>query len=468
MTRRLVITYLVLTAFALVLLAIPLGTTLAHHERDSLLSDIEADADTMSALVAYPIDSGRSLPAQDLDAYARRTGGHVIVVNTKGIALVDTQHPEGGRDYSQRPEIRRALAGQRVEGQRHSNDVGATLLYAAVPTNARGRVNGAVRITYTTATLDARVHRVWARLALLCLGVLAATAVIAYALARSVTRRVDRLDRATDRLASGDFSTRVEVDASWPELQHLAESFNRMATRVSALMDSQQRFVADASHQLRTPLTALRLRLENMDADVSEHDRRGIEAAAAEVERMSRLVDALLFLARDEATARAGVAVDVAAVARDRADVWADVARERDVTVDAIGRAHAWATATPGAVEQLVDNLVDNALNVAPSGSRIVVRVDAAATTVTLHVIDEGPGLDAESRRRAFDRFWRAADAPAGGAGLGLAIVRQLAEVSGGRARLDARPEGGLDAVVELRAAPAPATGGSDPELTRL
>jgi signal transduction histidine kinase len=458
MTRRLVLTYFIITALALAMLAIPLGATFARREKDRFLFDLERAADGISGTVADPIAQHRPVPNADVVAYARKNGGHVVVVDANGRALVDTDTPtQPGRDYSQnRPEIRDALHGQRADGSRYSADAHTTLLYVAVPVESNGRVSGAVRITYPQSTLDARVRKVWEALALLCVAVLTVVVCVGFVLARSVVRPVRRLEDATDRFASGDTTARVDQSAGPPELRNLAGTFNRMAARLERLLDAQQRFVADASHQLRTPLTALRLRIENLDAYVSDRDRPAIEAAAAEVTRMSRLVDGLLLLARDDAGTTSHP-IDVATVARDRADVWNDVARERDVKVDAFGPESAWALAVPGAVEQLVDNLIDNAITVTAPGTAITVRVEQTATSVVLHVEDRGPGLSAEDRARAFDRFWRGADAAPGGSGIGLAIVRQLAEASGGNAQLDPRAGGGIDAVVTLPATRRPA-----------
>ena len=453
MIRRLVVTYLAITTFGLALLAIPLGLTFAHREKDRLLFDVERDADTMSALVDDPLESGAAIPTSDILRYAKQTGGHVIVVDPRGIALADTQSPTKHLDYSTRPEIHSALQGKRVDGTRHSDQLDTNLVYAAVPVGAQGRVIGAVRITYGTGTLDARVRRMWTELAFLCLGVLIAVAVIGFVVARSITRPIRRLQRATDRFAAGDLSARVEADAGPPELRRLASTFNRMATRLARLLDAQQRFVADASHQLRTPLTALRLRLENMASHADDRDQAALDAASAEVARMSRLIDGLLLLARDDASATDSIPVDVAAVARERVDAWQDVVAEKSVALVAELPSSARALAMPGAVEQLVDNLVDNALAVSPPGSRITVRVESSKEGTALHVIDQGPGLDAASRERAFDRFWRGVDAAPTGSGLGLAIVRGLAEASRGTARLEPNPDGGLDAIVVLPAA---------------
>jgi signal transduction histidine kinase len=457
MTRRLVITYLTITAMALAALALPLGTTFARREKERVLFDIEHDADSIAVRVEAAVRLGAPFTRSDIARYVQRTQGHVIVVGTDGRALLDTEHPgDPGRDYSTRPEIVAALQLHRVEGSRRSNTLGTTLLYAAVPTTSGGRVTGAVRVTYPSATLDARVRRMWGRIALLCIGVLTGVALVGLLVARSVTRPVRRLEGATAQLAGGDLGVRVDERQGPPELRHLAGAFNEMATRLAQLVHAQQQFVADASHQLRTPLTALRLRLENLGMHARAADRGAVDAAAAEVTRMSRLVDALLFLARDAADPGTRRPTDVASVVRDRVDVWRDVVAERaiDITVDSPPTA--WAVAVPDTLEQIVDNLLDNALNASPSGTAITVRVECAGPTVELHVIDEGRGLDHDERARAFERFWRSPDAPAGGSGLGLAIVRQLAEASGGRARLERNPSGGIDAVVALAATIAP------------
>jgi signal transduction histidine kinase len=455
MIRRLVVTYLAVTLFGLALLAIPLGLTFAHREKDRLLFSAQGDADTMSALVEDSLEAGTAVPAPEIVRYAQQNGAHVTVVNGRGIALADTDQITKHIDYSQDPEINAALKGKLTTGTRYSAPLRTNVVYAAVPVTNDGRVIGAVRITYGTATIDGRVRRMWEQVVLLCLGVLVVVAAVGFVLARSVTRPIRRLQDATDRFATGDLSARVEVDADAapPELRHLASTFNRMADRLARVLEAQQRFVADASHQLRTPLTALRLRLENLVSDVDVQDRTALDAAGAEVSRMSRLIDGLLLLARDDASGSETEVVDVAAVARDRVEIWQDAVAEKNVTLVAEGPAAAPARAIPGAVEQLVDNLVDNALAVSPTGGRIVVRVEATAKGVALHVVDQGPGLDAAGRERAFDRFWRGPDSAPGGSGLGLAIVRRLAETSRGTAALEPNPTGGLDAVVVLPAA---------------
>jgi signal transduction histidine kinase len=455
MTRRLVVTYFTITAFALAALAIPLGITFAHREKDRLLFAIERDADAMAASAQGAV-TRRETPASDAVLnYAARTGGRVVVVDEGGRSLLDTDDPSGpARDYSNRPEVMHALAGERVDGIRRSETLGTDLIYSAVPvTGADGGVAGAVRITYPSAALDARVRHTWSRIALLCVFVLTVVMSVGWLLARGVTRPVRELEDATERFGRGDLGARVPDDHGPPELRHLAHAFNRMAAEIERLLDAQQQFVADASHQLRTPLTALRLRLENLDARLAPSEHSAIAMVIADVARLSRIVDGLLVLARDDAAGLATEEIDLAGAARSRGDAWREVATEHDVALVVAAAPGSRATVTPGAAEQLIDNLVDNALTVSRPGDTIEIRVARAGERVELHVVDQGPGLTLEARERAFDRFWRAPDAAAGGSGLGLAIVRRLAESSGGGARLDATPGGGIDAVVTLPAA---------------
>jgi signal transduction histidine kinase len=233
----------------------------------------------------------------------------------------------------------------------------------------------------------------------------------------------------------------------------LATSFNSMAGRLGQLVDRQRAFAGTASHQLRTPLTALRLRLEQLaqQVDVDGDATRTVDAALVETDRLHRMIEGLLMLSRAEDAAVGPVAVDLAAIARDRAAHWAPLADERGMEVLLDVPETAIVLAVAGASEQIIDNLVDNALEVSPTGADILVWIEPSAHAVELHVTDAGPGLSPEDRLRAFDRFWRGPDASFGGSGLGLAIVHQLVAAGEGTAELLEAPTGGIDAVVRFR-----------------
>ena len=142
--------------------------------------------------------------------------------------------------------------------------------------------------------------------------------------------------------------------------------------------------------------------------------------------------------------------IDVADIVTERAAIWAPLADDRGVTITAGRISSLTARAVPGALEQIVDNYIDNALNASRPGTEITVSAVSDNGWASIHVSDNGPGMTAEQLQHAFDRFWRAANAGHEGSGLGLAIVRQLAEASGGEVALANRTGGGLDAIVRL------------------
>ena len=185
------------------------------------------------------------------------------------------------------------------------------------------------------------------------------------------------------------------------EVRSLAASFDRTAAHLERLVEAQQAFVADASHQLRSPLAALRLRLENLEGEVHDPDAAGdVTGALAEVARLSRLVDGLLELARAEQLVSTPAEFDVSTVVHGRAEAWSALAGERGVTlhhvVDAAGTT---AIGTPGRLEQVLDNLLNNAIEVAPEGSSVSIDVTAEPTNVLIEVRDEGPGMSEAARR---------------------------------------------------------------------
>ena len=466
MRRRLLLGYMTITILVLIVLEVPLGFAYATSERRRLLADVQHDALALSIRAHEPVDAGDvGALGTIVDAYRTQVGGRVVVVDRTGRLLADSDPLAGSdpeRSFASRPEFRAALAGAEADGTRRSDTLGQDLLYVAVPIVSDGSVVGALRVTYPTSYVDARVRRVWIALGALAIVVVSLVFLVSLRLARSVSRPVSDLEDAARRLGAGDLSARAPVPEGPEELRVLAESFNATATRLGALVESQRAFVADASHQLRTPLQALRFRLETLELDVGAGrpvEPADVDGALAEVARLSRLVDGLLALARAEGAASAPVATGLAGLVAGRVEAWSAFAAEHGVAVVADVDRTATVAVTPGHLEQVLDNLLSNAIEVAPEGT--AVRIDAAAPSagvVGVRVSDAGPGMDAVQRARAFDRFWRPAGASAGGSGLGLAIVRGLVEADGGSVELGEADGGGLEVRIRLRAgAPASA-----------
>lgn len=457
MTARLLGSYLTLAVFVLVILEIPLGIAFARNQQALLTTGIERDATVLAGVAEDALERG---VRTDLDTvvrrYDQRTGGRVVIVDNHGISVADSDPPAPGRrDFSTRTEFATALSGRVATGTRYSQTLDQRLLYVAVPVASGGVVHGAVRITYPTTEVDRRVTRNWLLLAAVAAVVLAAATLASVLIARSVGRPLRRLQRTASTLADGQLSARADSDAGPPEVRAVATTFNTMAARLEQLLASQRTFVADASHQLRTPLTALRLRLENLEAAVDNDAAADLAAAIDETTRLTRLVDGLLTLARTEGAHAEPVAVNAAAALRNRHDAWRPVTDDRDITLRLHITAVPPVAAAPGVIDQALDNLIANAIDAAPPDSTITLTAQPADNTVELHVTDQGPGMTETQRRRAFDRFWQSQTTSNNGFGLGLPIAQRLITANRGTIELRDAPDGGLDAVIQLQPAPS-------------
>ena len=454
MKWRFITALMSVTLLVLLVQDIPLGFYLQQVEHERIITSLERDAFILAGRSEQALEtSSTSDDAELIQAtkdYRDAGGSRVVIVNAEGTAVVisDDDQADLGTSYLNRPEIVEALSGSISTGHRFSSTLNQELLYVAVPILSGTEVLGAVRLTYPDYIVSNTVNQQLGLLSLVAVIALLMAAIVGYIVSGSITRRIRLLQSATEALAAGDLRSRADESAGTRELRSLAESFNDMAARLELLITQQRTFAADASHQLRTPLTALRLRLERAH-DLLETDPAGaadrLAAAEAEADRLSNLIEGLLLLSRTEASDAPREIVDLGSLTRSRVDQWQALAAESDVVIGYEGPMTLQVTAAPNAVEQIVDNYIDNALAVSPAGSVIVVQVQVAGEEAVLHVMDQGPGLSLEECVRAFDRFWRA-QSDKNGSGLGLAIVAQLARASGGKAELTPRPSGGLDA----------------------
>ncbi|MER0477782.1 HAMP domain-containing sensor histidine kinase [Streptomyces sp. Edi2] len=463
MIRRVLLSYLTLTLLVLLTLEIPLGILYARSQNSALTTTLERDAVVLAELAEEDIENAdtRALPHL-LNGYTRRNDIQAVVVDRHGtvLATTPTDTSATSRNLAGAPDIVAALHNHRTSGTTHRPS-GDGARYITVPATSGPTVRGAVRISASTRGTTARIHAACALLAGAGLAVLAAMTVIGLTLARWTTRPVRELEHATAQLADGTLTEPPAADIGPLELRRLAATFNHTATRLQHLLRAQHRFAADASHQLKTPLTALRLRLENLEPDIHADARHHLDHAIAETDRLVRMVHGLLALARLEDDHTAPTPVDADAILNDRAETWSAFATDHDVTLHLTGEPAGHVQAIPGALEQILDNLLANALRATPPGSTVTLhRTPARAprhrttSPVELHIIDQGPGMTATERGRAFDRFWCAPNTSPGGTGLGLTIARQLAQAGGGAIELHAHPAGGLDAVIHLRPAP--------------
>jgi signal transduction histidine kinase len=445
MARRIAAIVVALIAVLLGVVVVPLGLITAGHDSRSFQDEAVDSATSLANLAEEKLADHVTGPALSHDVVRlRQSGDQVSVYDKAGGWVAGTPArpavPPGG--------IGRALDGLTPVTRR--ND-GRLLVLAPVLTDDGNSTVGAVALSRPTAPLDHRITVLWVLLGAVSAAGLLAAAVVAAALARWVSRPLSVLEAAAQRLGNGALDTRSPVGSGPNEVRRLASNFNTMAGRLEALVDGHQAMMADVSHQLRTPLAALRLRLDVLAQDCDEPVAVELAGAQEEIARLSRLVDGLLAVARAEQVVTEPAAVPVDAMIRDRTAAWRPAAEERNVALIAVTRDPVWARMGEGQLDQILDNLLANALDAVPAGGNVRVSATAAGSSARIVVADDGPGMSEQQQRAAFRRF---NSATPGGTGLGLAIVHRLVIANGGSAELSDTPGGGLTVTLHLPAAP--------------
>jgi two-component system, OmpR family, sensor kinase len=440
----------------LLLALIALGVPLALSFRDRVDSEVRSQANSQATVVASSASELLAPPRPRVlerlaRVSARSVRGRVIVVDARGRLRADSADAPAGTSYANRPEISAALAGRREQTSRHSQTLDAEILATAVPVRRDGRTLGAVRVTQSVDAVDDAVRTSILDVAALTAVVLALGMIAGALIAQQIARPIRRLDETAQQVADGDLDATAPVEGS-VEQRSLARSFNEMTARLKRLLRVQQDFVADASHQLRTPLTGVRLRLEGLGERFGgeREVQTEVDAAMREIDRLSAIVDELLILSRAGERELPGEPVDLRRAARRAAERWSAAASERgiEIAVDAPREASAWCA--PADLDRSVDVLLENAILYSPPGSTVTV----AAAPERIEVRDEGPGLLPGEEEAVFERFSRGSAGQRGpkGTGLGLPIARELTRQWGGEVTLSNRERGGLRAVIRLRA----------------
>ncbi|MGH3646349.1 MAG: ATP-binding protein [Micromonosporaceae bacterium] len=456
MRQRLAAIYVLLLAMVLAGLEVPLAITLASRDSQQMALNRLSDA-VRYATIAEPVLRGEKDDAieAELTAYYRSYGITAAVVDREGERRAAT----AGLPQLEEPEVQAALSealnGRHVGAGRVIWPWQDDPLVVAVPIGTGGEVLGAVVTFSPIGQVRGGIRNGWLMLAALGLIAVAVSVLAAEALARWTLKPVAELDYAAHQITEGDYEARVAAHLGPPELRRLAAAFNEMANTVGDALERQRVFVSQASHQMRNPLTALQLRVEGLGEEIASPEGRAEhQIAMAETERLSRILDSLLALARAERGRYQVENVDAARVAMARVTAWRPLADQRRIALRyAASDVGVRVTALSTALDQALDALIDNALKFAGPGDRVDVSVHREKEGVVVHVLDTGPGMTTEQRSRATERFWRAPAAQnIDGSGLGLPIVAVLIEASGGRFDLLPATPRGLDARIWLPA----------------
>lgn len=441
--RRLVVPL----AVAFLGFAVPLVGILVVDARRQVVENVRDQAEII-ALLAARTDPADFADQGGADVILQWAAGHdgeaAGVFDTNGEQVAGVTLPEGTVEA---PVVRGLLDGP-ATGQ-IDPDLG--LAIGVAPVKGPSGVTGMAVVTLPAGLISVPYVDMLGVVGVVVAGILVAGALVGRTFARGIVGPVRALDGMAQSLSAGELETRVEVGRAPRELRRLADNLNEVAAELSRLLSHERAFSANASHQLRTPLAALRLRLEALE--MGGQGSNTLRSAIAEVDRLTGIVAGLLDQARSASGAKDAIVTDVATAAVTRVAAWQAMARGAHVDVRCPATvAYAWSI--PGAFDQVLENLLSNAIRVAPRGSSVEVELSTEGSWVTVRVLDRGPGMGPVERVQAFERFWRAPDAAAdGGTGLGLPIAADLVRASGGTLELLERDGGGLVAQVRLRAA---------------
>ncbi len=426
MRRRIVLVVLATTTLVVVAFAVPLGALVRSVARDRAIATAERDVASLAPTLALPTVTSEMVTTA-IDNTGTGANGRITVWLPDGSAVGDTA-----------PTDEAALALARDQGRAFSQERDGFLeLYTPVVIGDDS--TSVVRARVPDRMLDEGVQTAWLALAGVAVVLVAAAVVIADRLARSVTRDATELSGTARALASGHGDARADPGPT-PELADAARALNLLADRIDELRAAERERVADLSHRLRTPLTALRL-----DAEAAADP-----GLVADVERLEGAISELIRSARRPLHAGLVAATsDLAAVARERVEFWSALAeddgRRWTVEVDGPGAGDSCPVRLSSAeAAAVIDALVGNIFAHTPEGSAYAVAVHAEDGTARLVVDDAGPGID--HPEAAVSR----GATRAGSTGLGLDIARQAAEAAGGHLQVERSDLGGARVVLTL------------------
>lgn len=455
MGLRVRVVLVVLLLIAVAALAIPFGMSLSDRRTAALAAERDRQMSALADAAASP-----DVPLQRLvDRYHEVYGEGLLVIDTDGAVLasraLDLNDPGVAVAANHALVDAPASTWGRILPWRTRGPV------AAEGVRQDGELIGAVVVAVDTSAAARDIAYGWLWLAVGCVCFLMLAVVVARGLTRWVLRPLNGLERAVAEMTEGVAGPPADV-AGPPELRHFTSAFNTMAQVVRASLDRQRRLVADASHQLRNPLAAVRLRADSLENYVAEEGLPTYTSMSAELDRFENLLQQLLRLARAEEVSgsrQVGLATattestDLGDVSGERIAFWQPVAdRQGQSLRHRADRPGLSAQVARHEIEQLLDVAIDNALRYAGPDTTVTVSTECTGEFVDLIVSDDGRGLPAEDLAKASSRFWRGGDDRTG-TGLGLAIAAEIAAGHGGRIGVEQAPEGGL--LIRYRLPPA-------------
>ena len=448
MRNRLITLLVLLMGSLLAALTVPFAQDMEGQRQQTMFADRLQDTIGIATAAAEQLDVS-PVDDQELDDDISRYAG-LYGIGVAIISRTGTVQAAAGPDiHFTSADVQDAIAAGLAGHQSADPPIvwpwSTRAMVVVVPVIRGNDVIGAALTESSTARLRATAGLRLAGIGLIELISLVLLVALALRLARWVLRPVYVLDGAAHEISSGRLTTRVPADQGPVELRRLGTSFNQMAHAVERTMERQRAFVADASHQLRNPLSALLLRLDALGVGLEPVQREELDLVRDEAGRLVEILDELLDLATAQQVPADPVEVHLDVLVSGRIDAWRLMGDRRGVRLCSPPTAAGPALVDPVLFGSALDAVLDNAIKFSPPGGTVEVGVVPAGADVRVDVRDQGPGLTAQELARVGDRFWRSAESQnVPGCGLGLSIARTLLDATGGRLGFALAEGGGL------------------------
>lgn len=461
--------YLAATVLALTVIAVYAMRSFERSFREQTAAELEDTARMVGLMLA---DLPSPLSGRTVGPICREAGKaiakRITVILPSGAVVGESEEsPAEMENHSGRPEIAAALSGATGVALRRSRTLDREMMYVALPLSRGGETVAVVRASMPVKALTDVMHRLDARIALEAALVALCMGGIVFLLSRRMIKPLDEIRRGAQRFRDGDLSYRIRVRGP-SEIASLAGALNHMAAELSTRMerlrqleDMRREFVANVSHELKTPVTSIRGFAETLRDGVEADPRLAkqyLGIIAAQAGRLSSIIEDLLQLSRIEEEMRGSGLLErervmILPVLNAAAGMLASAAKDKFVRIDVACDEELSSNINAHLVEQAVANLIDNAVKYGGEGKSVRVEGSSEGKELLIRVMDEGPGIPAEHLPRIFERFYRVDKGRSrklGGTGLGLAIVKHIAGLHGGSVSVESEMGRGSTFTIRL------------------
>jgi len=387
--------------------------------------------------------------------FGENIGHHILIFDTSSTILGDSSGQARGQEMTI-PVVAASLTGESVSQTNRYPDYG-NLLYIAVPVASGKQIIGAVFISADINDISERLDQTRNRLLAAALGSGILAFLLSLLLARVITVPIGNLTQAAKRMSDGDYGYQVQV-SSRDELGLLANSFNEMSEKIKQEDDIRRQFIANASHELKSPVAALKVLVESLLIKHTESKEETLEFLMdidGQLDRLSILVNDLLLLSKIERN-KASLNIEPVVIDRLLMEVKENLlplAANKKINLMMNVHEHIAWPADRDMLYRAVYNLVDNAIKYSPSNKEVLINYTASQEKLTISVLDQGIGIAPEHLEKIFDRFYRvhkARERATGGTGLGLSIVKEIINLHGGTVSVASVPGHGTQFFINL------------------